>query len=75
MSQAIEVRQVRINWRLDRPDSRSYFFPKPVTNLPAYVGSIDLPQEFIQQSSELEMRILRDESGRIVSIILNRINE
>ena len=46
-------------------------------NDPIYV--IEFPQEAVEAmvsaDSELEMRILRDEHGKIVSIILNKISE
>ena len=46
-------------------------------NDPAY--TVEFPQEAVEAmvsaDSELEMRILRDEHGKIVSIILNRISE
>lgn len=66
MSQAIEVSKVMVAK-----------ISGILGNDPTYV--VEFPQEAVEAmvsaDSELEMRILRDEHGKIVSIILNKLTE
>ena len=65
MSQAIEVRVVEVA-------KLSHAYGQEVIYL------VEFPEEateMISDKSEVEMRLLKDDRGRIVSIILNRISE
>lgn len=66
MSQAIEVSTIEVA-------KLSHAYGTEVIYL------IEIPQEAVETlvstNSEIEMRLLRDDSGQVVSIILNRISE
>ena len=65
MSQAVEVRTVEVA-------KLSHAYGQEVIYL------VEFPEEateMISDKSEVEMRLLRDERGRIVNIIFNRISE